>query len=333
MSRCQSLHAPRFVPNWRKHAHSGSPNFRVGFTLIELLVVIAIIAILIGLLLPAVQKVRAAAARVKCQNNLKQLAIATHNYHDAQGMIPMGNSALFVELLPHLEQQNVVTAQKVNAAGANITPVAILACPANDRGQGSVVVTSSAEGSYGSSSASVNYGRVDYAGNAGAPVSSTTKIGSVSGATAGVDYRGPFSNGYTSVILTPVVIIETKELFPISLPKILDGTSNTVGFGELGMVNCHSTTGNAVCYMAWSAKPAVKRSTYSPASMPATSASANFGFSSSHVQVMNVAMLDGSVRAVPLFGFYTSPTAGGAPYMTWIRLCGRQDGETPGADM
>ena len=86
-------------------------NLRHGFTLVELLVVIAIIAILIGLLLPAVQSVRVAAARVACQNNLKQIGIACHNYENSIGNFPPGmdhqHIGSLVYLLPYMEQHNI----------------------------------------------------------------------------------------------------------------------------------------------------------------------------------------------------------------------------------
>ncbi len=90
----------------------GSRRLPQGFTLIELLVVIAIIAILIALLLPAVQQAREAARRTQCKNNLKQLALALHNYHDTYSAFPVGNHREYrgnwrVSILPYIEQANV----------------------------------------------------------------------------------------------------------------------------------------------------------------------------------------------------------------------------------
>lgn len=134
-----------------------SHRSRHGFTLIELLVVIAIIAVLIGLLLPAVQKVREAAARLQCTNNLKQIALAAHNYHDAYNYFPPGwthdvspfpnrqSDSMWYTILPYLEQQALFTQGTksnpfVNSDGYNhkvavqeVAPVVVKAflCPSD----------------------------------------------------------------------------------------------------------------------------------------------------------------------------------------------------------
>ncbi len=192
---------------------------RTAFTLIELLVVIAIIAILIGLLLPAVQKVRDAAARIQCTNNLKQHGLALHAYHDANQGLPRGNTTYtgnnaapnegswtwMAQILPYVEQDNAYRQAKTfsNGGGTNwyawYNPMCavkqkVFTCPADGRGTQVYL---------GAASGIQDQALTCYLGNSGT-------VSAVSGQ----------GNG--------VLFLDSK----VKLTDITDGTSNTILVGE-----------------------------------------------------------------------------------------------------
>src|SRR5262245_689409 len=206
-----------------------------GFTLIELLVVIAIIAVLIGLLLPAVQKVREAAARMKCSNNLKQMGLAAHNYQSTNNTLPPGAGTLptlpagspgtqrpstAVMVLPYLEQANKynqfdlaydvhvdTTGMPASQILARTQDVPVFICP-SDPSTGVQTVT---EGPYGRNNYMSNIGRT------------ATPIPSQQGAGAG----GPF---YVDFVSTQRA---NGKPGTVTITAISDGTSNTVMFAEI----------------------------------------------------------------------------------------------------
>jgi prepilin-type N-terminal cleavage/methylation domain-containing protein/prepilin-type processing-associated H-X9-DG protein len=204
---------------------------RRGFTLIELLVVIAIIAVLIGLLLPAVQKVREAAARMKCSNNLKQIALASHHYHDSRGRfptgarlpvdvggIPTGGTNMWVELLPYFEQDNLYKKWDANdnrnnvASARNATQaqvIKILLCPSDRLAEPVWELTAETVASPPWSRGF--YGLSSYGGSAGKHA---------------VHSGGPPS--FPRISRDGVFYLDSN----IRLTDVTDGTSNTFLFGE-----------------------------------------------------------------------------------------------------
>jgi prepilin-type N-terminal cleavage/methylation domain-containing protein/prepilin-type processing-associated H-X9-DG protein len=248
------------------------------FTLIELLVVIAIIAILIALLVPAVQKVRAAAARTQCENNLKQICLGLHGYHDTYKKFPYGGSSgkWMLEILPYIEQTAVKNATGTNQTGAFIP---IYACPANQRA-GEV---------YDDGKGKV-YGTHSYPGVAGLNSYDEPDLG----------IFGWFAH--------PV---------GVKMTNILDGTSNTIIVGERGPSNdltwgwWASTNFDVICWVVDNGFHAYKtgidpstgksRNCPNPAYFSPGDTSDNCSFNhfwSYHEGGANFALADGSVRFI-----------------------------------
>ncbi|MFO0808227.1 MAG: DUF1559 domain-containing protein [Gemmataceae bacterium] len=281
------------------------------FTLIELLVVIAIIAVLIGLLLPAVQKVREAAARTKCSNNLKQLGLAMHNYHDTVGKFPYLRSGggqnrhswTFL-LLPFFEQDTIYSTFKNPITGVSQTDgvnnftstdpaivaargpgISVLLCPSR-RGTGEATPIDPGN-------LTVTGQPIDYAASSGdtnvAPTTGLFKFENVSNATAaakGANTMGDIADGTSNTLMIGEKHIPTDNLF--------DPNMDAVAYSA-GIQNSYHRKGGASWPLAQS---------------PTTPINGQFG--SWHTGTVQFVFADGSVRGLPtsipgtVLGFLTN---------------------------
>jgi prepilin-type N-terminal cleavage/methylation domain-containing protein/prepilin-type processing-associated H-X9-DG protein len=274
------------VPRALTSKKQAFPSARCAFTLIELLVVIAIIGVLMGLLLPAVQKVREAANRTRCQNNLKQIGLAFALYHDANQVLPNGgrdgpsSSCCSADtragwnfryyIMPYIEQGNLFEATSDTTIKATALP--LYYCP-----------TRRMPTLYSGSA------RADYNGNAGSQA-----------------FDNGTSSSTTGSGLKDGVVIRADLSLKIRIADITDGTSNTVMVGEkqVGQSVLGTAGGDNEVYVnaGWdedvvrTGDLAPQPDYLHPDSTQPTFWSQRFG--SSHAGVFNVTMCDGSVHAV-----------------------------------
>ncbi|NLX96089.1 MAG: DUF1559 domain-containing protein [Rhodopirellula sp.] len=332
-----------------------NPNRVRAFTLVELLVVIAIIGILIALLLPAVQAAREAARRSQCSNNMKQLGLALHNYHDTMRAFPIGSQLnnsqsracnWRVGILPYIEQGSVYDLISFTSgnfwahSGMVGNPVLYTAridgfvCPSSPHGATNVGDLDLSDDSTGSLVSMV----VDYVGISGA---TPDPIGRTNVCT------GPVCNGGSSNCNNGMLVPDASK----RMGDCLDGTSNTIFVAEQsGQVNGRERSANQlgawhgwanVGWSTWNSRTPLPLASgggwysagtttvrYSPnaywlsgAPTPAgTQYSANTVINSFHPGGLHVLLTDGSVRFV----------AETIPLDTLLQLCARDDGQVIG---
>ena len=297
-------------------------SLRRGFTLIELLVVIAIIAVLIALLLPAVQQAREAARRSQCQNNLKQIGLALHNYHDVHNLFPMafirennvtgasGQTEAWcwaTMILPQLEQGNLfdqlgVTRRSLKDLMADTTiplaqrrallqtRLAVFICPSDDN-DGLVPVARDFRDGIGSTTGNMNQFRVsisNYPGNFGC------RNGAVTGTGANADPNG--------VLITHGPAPGSGR---VHMGSIKDGTSNTIMVGEretqvgrgatwVGTARPNQAGVRGMNQVVAHSQPVINAPT--PPIQWNSNDGAGEGFSSEHTGGIQILLCDGSVR-------------------------------------
>lgn len=328
------------------------PVRRSGFTLIELLVVIAIIAILIGLLLPAVQKVREAAARSTCQNNLKQITLGAHNYESAYGVFPpgylgplpnvdypsTGNTdgsmiGVLALILPQIEQDNVFNLMEqsklnINTEGSkwygggtwNASQVNIktFRCPSDvDDRKASTIAwfhTYTPAGAGGSAGMVMYYWpNTDY------NRAYSNYIGSMGAAGPAATSSSPFDGPGMNLRQFSGIFFNRSKTTMVS---ITDGTSNTLAFGE-GVGNGGS--GGIQVRWQWMNCGALP----TKFGIAANATQANYvNFSSRHTAVVQFGFADGSVRGVrPGATTQRNPTTAGSDWWVFQAMAGMADGQ------